>query len=160
MGQWYEDDPSRAEAKAQGVALVLQGTHSIREAAQSVGLSSSALQRAVVKLEEGTALDPELRRADQAVMAKTYQLADQAQQRVLNRLPFMEDKDVVNAMKASVLGISAWRRWQKPEVDPEDLHASNRILSRLDAVLQAGGEMVVTVAVAGPRGAAGSDDPL
>lgn len=147
---YYDDDPERREAKAAGVAMILAGD-SVREVAQAVGLPRSTLQYAVNKLREGAAQDDALKRADQAVMASTYELANETQQRILEQLRAnaLENRDVIQASNVALKALSAFRRWQKPEDAPADTAASARILDRLEHALAAGAEL--TLSVSGPK---------
>jgi transposase len=147
MGQYFEDDPERAERKAEGAALVVAGT-SYRAASREVGLPVATLQRAVDRLKQGVASNEDLRRADMAQMAQVYELAQRTGKALLDRLDAhpetLESRDLIKAQDSAVRAISNYRQWHKPDTTA-DSTASSRILDRLEAALTSGAELSLTI---------------
>ena len=125
------------------MALVRRGV-TVREAAAAIGIPGRTLETALQKLRTGVAHEPKLRAADQALMALTYQIASEAQQRVLAALPTMDVDQQLTAASKALRAIGSWRKWSRPD-DTADAPSNSRILDRLEAAIASGASLSLSV---------------
>ena len=141
-----EKDAAHRERLAQGVALV-KGGQSILKAAEGSGAAAATIWEAVKRLEKGVATGADLRLADQALMARSYQLAALGQEEQLRMLGAgeMAPKQVNVAVANATKAIGAWRRWKEPDAPDPGGGAAARVLDRLAAALAGGGTLSLNV---------------